>query len=143
MKLAELTIALHSNTLFPIRKVAKDYSISSSQLLCLVSIPSEGINQTNLASLLSLDLSTLSRNLQHLINKNFIIKQRIKSDNRSYHIFLSDNGDSLCKKVYQDLESYFHDIHLLLNDRDIEQILSTLSQFNWMLFKKKLDNAHL
>ena len=86
MNIAELTIALHSNTLFPIRKIAKDYSISSSQLLCLVSIPSEGINQTNLASLLSLDLSTLSRNLQHLINKNFIIKQRIKSDNRSYHI---------------------------------------------------------
>ena len=143
MNIAELTIALHSNTLFPIRKIAKDYSISSSQLLCLVSIPSEGINQTNLASLLSLDLSTLSRNLQHLINKNFITKQRIQSDNRSYHIVLTEDGASLCKTVYEDLESYFHDIHLLLNDRDIEQILSTLSQFNWMLFKKKLDNAHL
>tara|TARA_Y100001934_G_C11901253_1_gene562301 strand:- start:16 stop:447 length:432 start_codon:yes stop_codon:yes gene_type:complete len=143
MNIAELIVALHSNTLFPIRKIAKDYSISSSQLLCLVSIPSEGINQTNLASLLSIDLSTLSRNLQHLVNKNFIIKQRIKSDNRSYHIFLSDNGTRLCQKVYEDLESYFHDIHLLLNDQEIEQILSTLSQFNWMLFKKKLDNAHL
>ncbi len=143
MNLAELTIALHSNTLFPIRKIARDYSISSAQLLCLVSIPSEGINQTNLASLLSIDLSTLSRNLKHLINKNFITKQRIQSDNRSYHIVLTDDGASLCKKVYKDLESYFHDIHLLLNDQEIEQILSTLSQFNWMLFKKKLDNAHL
>ena len=143
MNLAELTIALHSNTLFPIRKIAREYSISSAQLLCLVSIPSEGINQTNLASLLSIDLSTLSRNLKHLINKNFITKQRIQSDNRSYHIVLTDDGASLCKTVYEDLESYFHDIHLLLNDQEVEQILSTLSQINWMLFKKKLDNAHL
>ena len=143
MNLAELTIALHSNTLFPIRKIAREYSISSAQLLCLVSIPSEGINQTNLASLLSIDLSTLSRNLKHLINKNVITKQRIQSDNRSYHIVLTNDGVSLCKKVYEDLESYFHDIHLLLNDQEIEQTLSTLSQFNWMLFKKKLDNAHL
>ena len=75
MNIAELILTLHNNTLNPIRRIAKESSISTSQLLCIVSIPTNGINQTNLAALLSIDLSTLSRNLNHLINKKVVIKK--------------------------------------------------------------------
>ena len=86
MNIAELTVALHNNTLSPIRRIAKKYSISSSQLVCIISIPSDGINQTNLAALLSIDISTLSRNLNHLIKKNLITKKNIRISQRSIPI---------------------------------------------------------
>ena len=141
MNIAELTVALHNNTLSPIRRITKKYSISSSQLLCIISIPSEGINQTNLAALLSIDISTLSRNLNHLIKKNLITKKNTKYDNRSFKILITEDGEILCNNILQCLESYFNDINLILDDLEIEILLDVLSRFNWLLFKKKSDNA--
>ena len=141
MNIAELTLTLHNNTLNPIRRIAKESSISTSQLLCIVSIPTNGINQTNLAALLSIDLSTLSRNLKHLIHKEVIIKKVNQFDSRSYKILLTNNGEILRNKLFEKLELYLNDLHLFLNDNDIEKLLDSLSNFNWLLLKKNLDNA--
>ena len=59
MNLAELIADLYTNLLFVIKKIAKKNNISSSQLLCVYAIPSEGISQSDLAKILCLDLSTL------------------------------------------------------------------------------------
>ena len=141
MNIAELTISLHNNTLSPIRRIAKKHCISSSQLLCIISIPSDGINQTNLAALLSIDISTLSRNLHHLIKKKLITKKNTKYDNRSYQILITKDGEILCNKIFQSLESYFNDINLILDDQEIETLIDVLLRFNWLLFKKKTENA--
>mgnify|MGYP000311802352 CR=1 FL=1 len=77
MKLSELLIELHINYLSPIRKVGASNNITTSQLLCLISIPYNGISQADLARKLSLDISTLSRNLDKLVNKSIIIKKAI------------------------------------------------------------------
>ena len=143
MNIAELTLTLHNNTLNPIRRIAKESSISTSQLLCIVSIPTNGINQTNLAALLSIDLSTLSRNLNHLIHKKVVIKKVNQFDSRSYKILLTNNGEILRNKIFEKLELYLNDLHLFLNDNDIEKLLDSLSNFNWLLLKKNLDNASI
>ena len=58
------------------RKVANALGLTQAQALCVCSIPFEGLSQSGLSKKLSIDLSTLSRNLDRLIDKN-IIKKKI------------------------------------------------------------------
>ena len=54
MKLSELLIELHIHYLSPIRQVGTLNNITTSQLLCIISIPYNGISQADLARKLSL-----------------------------------------------------------------------------------------
>tara|TARA_B110000438_G_C15769844_1_gene631356 strand:+ start:129 stop:560 length:432 start_codon:yes stop_codon:yes gene_type:complete len=143
MNLAELIINLHSNTLSPIRHIAKKYSLSGSQLLCITNIPPNGISQTKLAKLLSIDLSTLSRNLSKLIDMDMLIKSNNQYDNRSYKILLTQKGENLYKVVFNSLENYLEIESLLLDSEEYELMLDSIIKLNWLLLKKKSHNASM
>ena len=143
MNLAELIINLHNNTLSPIRHIAKKYSLSDSQLLCITTIPSNGISQTKLAKLLSIDLSTLSRNLSKLIDMEILIKSNNQYDNRSYEILLTKKGENLYKKIFNSLENYLEIESFLIDFDEYELILDSIIKLNWLLLKKKSHNASM
>ena len=62
------------NYLKSIKKIASSLSLTQSQILCIKSIPFDGISQVNLSKKLALDLSTLSRNLEKLQKDKIINK---------------------------------------------------------------------
>ena len=137
MKLHELLIELHINFLLPLKKVSNYHHITSSQLLCMLSIPFDGISQVQLANVLSLDVSTLSRNLDKLINKKLINKKIAPTDKRSYLIYLTDEGKALYHQSILDLENNFSSIYTNLQIEDIESLLTGIQSINWELSKKK------
>ena len=138
MKLSELFIELHINYLSPIRSTGILNNITTSQLLCIISIPYNGILQADLARKLSLDISTLSRNLDKLINKNIIIKKSLTHDRRSSTIILTDKGKALYEKLTLELEEKFNDIYNNLELQDIEALTNAMQKINWELMKRKL-----
>ena len=138
MKLSELFIELHINYLSPIRSTGILNNITTSQLLCIISIPYNGILQADLARKLSLDISTLSRNLDKLINKNIIIKKSLTHDRRSSSIILTDKGKALYEKLTLELEEKFNDIYNNLEFQDIEALTNAIQKINWELMKRKL-----
>ena len=111
MTLSELLLELHINYLSPLRETATDNNLSSSQLLCISSIPYSGITQTNLANKLSLDISTLSRNLSKKIKKGFIIKKVDSVDKRVQYIFLTDRGKDIYSRIIMSLEKKISTIY--------------------------------
>ncbi len=138
MNLSELTINLYTNISFLIKNIAKKHNISSSQLLCLHVIPSDGITQSNLADILCVDLSTLSRNLDKLVDKQLIIKNQSSHDKRKQMITMTDTGE----KLYINLLNDFHQsLNVLYDELDdsysIESIMNNMDQFNWLLYKKR------
>ena len=141
MNIAELVINVHNNTLSPIRKIAKKYSLSDSQLICIATIPSNGISQSELAKLLSIDLSTLSRNLSRLIKMKVLIKSNDPYDNRAYQIALTEHGETLYKKILKSLEKYLEVDIAVLDADEHELMLDNISNFNWLLLKKKSNSA--
>ena len=144
MNLAELIADLYTNLLFVIKKIAKRNDISSSQLLCIYAIPSEGITQSELAKILCLDLSTLSRNLDKLISKNIVNKANSSSDNRKQNIFLTDDGEKLYIEILNDLNQTLNTLYSFSdNSDDFDTILNSISQFNWFLCKKRYKNVSL
>ena len=135
MNISELLIALYLNALHPLKLVAKKHKLSIQQLLCVYAVPINGITQTNLADSLSVDISTLSRNLHKLENQNIIIKKLVKDDNRFVKIFLTDYGTSLLTNILSDLTNYTN--HLDIESSDIQSIIDSLLKLNWSILKNR------
>ena len=76
MNLSEQSTDFFKNYLRLFRKNITQYNLTESQALCLISIPFNGISQTRLSHNLSLNISTVSRNLSHLIKVDLIIKKK-------------------------------------------------------------------
>ena len=138
MKLSELLIELHIHYLYPIRQVGTLNNITTSQLLCIIAIPYNGISQSDLARKLSLDISTLSRNLEKLVNKNIIIKKASTKDRRSSIIILTNEGKAIYEKLTLELEQNFNDIYNNLEFKDVEALTDAIQKINWELMKRVL-----
>tara|TARA_Y100000590_G_scaffold450627_1_gene590594 strand:- start:2213 stop:2632 length:420 start_codon:yes stop_codon:yes gene_type:complete len=139
MNIGELILKLHRNVLHEIKSVSKLNQITASQCLCIISIPYDGISQTNLAKKLSVDISTLSRNLDKLYNKKLINKESDYPDKRISKIFLTNDGYSLNSKLINDLNN---NLSFLMNNNLINQnFIDQLSKLNWELMQKQI-NEH-
>ena len=138
MNLAELILDLHINCLAPLRAIAAKNNLSISQLLCILCIPYNGITQSNLAKKLSLDISTLSRNLNKMINKNIIMKNITNTDKRIHCIYLTEYGKLLYSQINIDLEEKLLSIYQQMNLDDIESLSLGVEKLNWQLMKKTL-----
>jgi len=131
MNIIEQTNDFCINYLNCVKKVARSLWITQSQALCIQTIPFDGISQTDLAKRLSLDLSTLSRNLDKLIKIKLVEKIQFPLDKRSYKISLTNRG----KKTYQELNKqinyYFQGIYKNLEIKEIDQMVDILNKINW------------
>ena len=132
MELTELTLNFHTNYLNLMRQISSKHQISISQLLCVISIPYKGIQQIELAKILSLDVSTLSRNLDKLIAKELIIKKKTHLDRRAYQISLSSEGKQLYEDIMLNINTLYQSIYLKLDDVEIEQFKEILIKLNWL-----------
>ena len=133
MNIVEISNDFCLNYLSCMRRVASSLNITQSQVLCLSAIPFRGISQSNLAKKLSIDISTLSRNLNKLSDNDLINKKLSNTDKRSYKIKLTNKGDDLYKKFINSLSKEIQCIYAKLNMGEIDQIEEILNKLNWQL----------
>jgi len=133
MNIIENSVQYCINFLSIIRKIAAELNLTPSQILCIYVIPFRGISQSDLAKKLSIDISTLSRNLDKLIMLNIIHKHPSISDKRSYKICLTEEGEEIYNQfnsmIKKQLERHFESLDLEAQDQ-FEEILN---QLNWKL----------
>ena len=141
MNIPELLIALHINTLHSLKKIAIKNKLSIQQILCIYSIPQEGITQTRLADSLSIDVSTLSRNLKKLEIQDIIIKHPVKSDDRFLNICLTNYGMGLFKSILLDLTHYTKNLHLDTELHNTQEIIDSLLKLNWQILRYKTQDV--
>ena len=131
MNLIEQSNEFLKNYLRCFRSSLASFNLTQSQALCLLSIPFDGISQTNLSKKLSLDISTLSRNLKHLLKNNLIFKKKSNKDVRIYIIQLSPNGQNLYKQLNNNINNNFKKIYSNLDLKEIDNIINVLNKINW------------
>ena len=131
MNLSEQSSDFFKNYLRLFRKNIKQYNLTESQALCLISIPFNGISQTRLSRNLSLNISTVSRNLSHLIKVDLIIKKKSNEDIRSYNINLSDKGKKIYTKINKSIDNHFYNICTKLNPNEKDLLIDLLNKINW------------
>ena len=131
MNLIEQSNEFLKNYLRCFRNSLIPFNLTQSQALCLLSIPFDGISQTSLSKKLALDLSTLSRNLNHLLKNNLILKTKSDADLRIYIIQLSPKGQNLYKKLNNNINNNFKNIYSNLDLKDINHVINVLNKLNW------------
>ena len=131
MNIVEQTNDFCINYLKCVKKAANALWITQSQALCIQTIPFDGISQTDLAEKLSLDLSTLSRNLDKLIKIHLIKKTISKRDKRSYNIILSPRGREIYQQLNDKINNDLQNIYSQLNIQEIDQMVDILNKINW------------
>jgi len=127
------------NYLKSIKKIASSLSLTQSQILCIKSIPFDGISQVSLSKKLALDLSTLSRNLEKLQKDKIINKAKSNYDNRSSIITLTQKGKTIYKEIINVMQSEINNILLKINIDDIDYLTEVLNKINWEI---ELNNTY-
>jgi len=119
------------------RQIAKRYLLSFSQYSMIMKIDSSGIPVSKLATILGLDKSTLTRNINVLIERDIVEKIRDNSDFRIYNIFLSNKGENIKKQLYLDLD-YFTNKLLALSKNNLKDQLNLLDKLIQELNKREI-----
>lgn len=131
MNLIELSSDFCQKYLSCLKRASSQLQLTQSQSLCLNAVPFKGISQTDLANKLSLDLSTLSRNLDKLSIRNLIEKNSSNHDKRIIKIYLTEKGQD----IYWQLNNLISkDLYKVFNAFDVDeqdQIEEILNKINW------------
>jgi DNA-binding MarR family transcriptional regulator len=81
------------------------YDITVSQCYVLYELQNEPLTMRNLASRLYLDISTMSRVVDQLQKKNYIVREQDVNDRRVTYVSLTRAGREVLEKIVSDLIS--------------------------------------
>ena len=119
------------NYLKSIKKIARSFSLTQAQVLCIQSIPYDGISQINLSNKLCLDVSTVSRNLEKLKEMQIIDKAKSTYDQRSSIITLTEKGKIFYKQIIEIIQNDINKIVVNIDIEDLDYFTELLNKINW------------
>ena len=138
MILTDHFISLNTKLTSIFRVIANQYHLSFSQYCIIMKINSSGISMSQLAKNVGLDKSTLTRNIHVLVNRKLVLKQRSNDDLRVYKIFLTEAGENIKNKLYDELD-YFSSKLLASLDSETQDIMHLMDKFIQKM--DSIDNA--
>ena len=109
--------------------------LSYSQILAILVIPDDGIEMSELALVMGLENSTVTRLIARLETNGFVKREKSRVDKRSIIVFLKNKGLIIQKNIEKKSDLIGQEI--FLNDTPIqkETVLENLSLFQWALKK--------
>ena len=109
--------------------------LSYSQILAILVIPDDGIEMSELAWVMGLENSTVTRLIARLETNGFVKREKSRADKRSIIVFLKNKGLIIQKNIEKKSDLIGQEI--FLNDSPIqkETVLENLSLFQWALKK--------
>ena len=119
------------------RQIASTHNLSLSQYFTLSSISSTGISMTELSRSVGVDNSTLTRNINVLIAKSLVSKERSTVDGRGFIVQLTSYGNNIIDLMENKMENIVDTISEDLNHQEKEDIIEIISKLNWKI------NCHL
>ena len=116
-----------------IRRAASSFNISSSQAFNILSIPFDGISMSLLSEKLGLDTSTLTRNINKLINLDYVIKTSHLYDKRVHTITLTSTGQAIKEQLYNKINDLNYEAisHLSIDEK--ETVHTSIEKLAWSL----------
>jgi len=112
------------------RSVEKVCGLSSAQLWMLYEVSrSKGMKVTELATKLTIHPSTSSNMLDKLEKKNLIYRDRSKSDQRSVHIYIAEQGKELLTLAPPPQQGLFKSALTKLSDEQVTDLETSLHVF--------------
>jgi DNA-binding MarR family transcriptional regulator len=111
-------------------QIASGFGITQATGYVLINIDKEGTPVTQLAGLLGVKSTSLSRILSSMEESGLIFRKAVPSDKRSVRVFLTDYGTEkrqLAKGVVRSFNDY---LNTNLSVREKEDVMKTLQKLN-------------
>ncbi|MFL0196209.1 MarR family winged helix-turn-helix transcriptional regulator [Clostridium sp. WILCCON 0269] len=103
------------------------FGVTISQCHAIVEIGrTKDISLNELAKLLTLDKSTMSRTIDNLVKNGLVARELHKEDRRYITIRLTDNGMKIFKNIEGTMEKYYTNIFMSIPENKREQVLDSL-----------------
>tara|TARA_Y100000768_G_scaffold73096_1_gene51564 strand:+ start:216 stop:638 length:423 start_codon:yes stop_codon:yes gene_type:complete len=109
--------------------------LSYSQILAILIIPDAGIEMSELASVMGLENSTVTRLITRLETNGFVKREKSTADKRSIIVYLKSKGLKIQKNIEKKSDSIGQEIFFNDTQSQKETILENLSLFQWALKK--------
>ena len=109
--------------------------LSYSQILAILVIPDDGIEMSELAWVIGLENSTVTRLIARLENNGFVKREKSRVDKRSIIVYLKNKGLTIQKNIEKKSDIIGQEIFLNDTQSQKEIILENLSLFQWALKK--------
>ena len=109
--------------------------LSYSQVLAILLIPDDGIEMSELAWVMGLENSTVTRLIARLETNGFVKREKSKVDKRSIIVFLKNKALIIQKNIEKKSDLIGQEIFLNDTPSQKETILENLSLFQWALKK--------
>lgn len=120
------------------RNEASCCSMTLGQCHAIVEIGRAGeLSLNELAELLNLDNSTMSRAVNNLVEQGYLVREADKADRRYVKILLTEQGLSTFKSIETGMERYFEDILDSIPEEKQEQVIESLYLLEAALRGKK------
>lgn len=101
--------------------------VTISQCHAIVEIGrSENISLNELAELLTLDKSTMSRTINNLVEGGLVVRELHPEDRRYITIKLTDSGINVFNNIEGSMNQYYKDIFTLIPESSREEVLESL-----------------
>lgn len=106
-------------------------SVNESQCFLVVEIGrNPGICIKDLAQRLHLDKSGISRSIEELVQKGYVVREPSKTDRRCVVLTLTDAGQSRFEKIENDMNAAFKKVFSRMNKTEQEKVLEALKIYN-------------
>ena len=109
--------------------------LSYSQILAILVIPDDGIEMSELAWVMGLENSTVTRLIARLETNGFVKREKSKVDKRSIIVYLKNKGLTIQKNIEKKSDAIGQKIFLNDAPSQKETVLENLSLFQWALKK--------
>ena len=119
----------HMNVI--VRQIASQNKLSLSQYFTLTNISASGVSMSELSTTLGVDNSTLTRNINVLINRDLVTKSKSEHDRRGYTISLSTAGERTMDKLEKQMESTLHEFITDINPASKQILINVIENLNW------------
>ncbi len=138
MEFGELVKVFLLDLQFLFRNQVVEPGMTLTQILLLSSIPDEGIDMTALTRRMGVDNSTLTRLIDVLVRKGWIVKQKNPRDRRSVIVSFTPEGEQVQKRVEATIDRLGDRLYQEIPFEDRDEVKEVLSSFHWTLTKSRL-----
>lgn len=117
-------------------------SVNESQCFLVVEIGrNPGICIKDLAKSLHLDKSGISRSIEELVQKGYVLREPSKTDRRCVVLDLTDEGRAHFDKIENDMNAAFKKVFSRIGKADQEKVLEALRIYNEACRKEESESC--
>lgn len=115
-----------------IRRATKEYQIPAEHLdlLSQLAVKKEKMTPMTLSKIMKVNKTIISRIIEQLNNKGYLIKTKDENDKRSYFVSITELGEEQLKNIYKHYLGPIYDLRRKLGEDDFSKLMSCIEEVN-------------